>query len=245
MGTKNQLNVYEIFTNQIRIAIIDDFLKLNVTLHDLVKKMKQDVLYCLADETQGKLGRLFNASTENEDEWLEKMISYLSGYPRYKLIVEALKKLADFDLKMESYLIYRVRNHLDVIDLSVLGQVTIKGKKKEEQADDIIFWLEHNLEIVYKSIKEELEPLYSYPNSALWAVVKDFYDRIVCAKDGKREVTDEWRYLYEDSIPCIWEDEYLEYQQQKGVSDKWNFLVNKIRKYDDKNQFEFTYMEVE
>ena len=41
------------------------------------------------------------------------------------------------------------------------------------------------------------------------------------------------------------EDEYLEYQQQKGVSDKWNFLVNKIRKYDDKNQFEFTYMEVE
>lgn len=245
VGTKNQLNVYEIFTNQIRIAIIDDFLKLNVTLHDLVKKMKQDVLYCLADETQGKLGRLFNASTENEDEWLEKMISYLSGYPRYKLIVEALKKLADFDLKMESYLIYRVRNHLDVIDLSVLGQVTIKGKKKEEQADDIIFWLEHNLEIVYKSIKEELEPLYSYPNSALWAVVKDFYDRIVCAKDGKREVTDEWRYLYEDSIPCIWEDEYLEYQQQKGVSDKWNFLVNKIRKYDDKNQFEFTYMEVE
>lgn len=134
VGTKNQLNVYEIFTNQIRIAIIDDFLKLNVTLHDLVKKMKQDVLYCLADETQGKLGRLFNASTENEDEWLEKMISYLSGYPRYKLIVEALKKLADFDLKMESYLIYRVRNHLDVIDLSVLGQVTIKGKKKEEQA---------------------------------------------------------------------------------------------------------------
>lgn len=62
-----------------------------------------------------------------------KMISYLSGYPRYKLIVEALKKLADFDLKMESYLIYRVRNHLDVIDLSVLGQVTIKGKKKKNR----------------------------------------------------------------------------------------------------------------
>lgn len=59
-----------------------------------------------------------------------KMISYLSGYPRYKLIVEALKKLADFDLKMESYLIYRVRNHLDVIDLSVLGQVTIKERKR-------------------------------------------------------------------------------------------------------------------
>lgn len=55
VGTKNQLNVYEIFTNQIRIAIIDDFLKLNVTLHDLVKKMKQDVLYCLADETQENL----------------------------------------------------------------------------------------------------------------------------------------------------------------------------------------------
>ena len=245
VGINHQINVYEIFTNQIRIAIINDFLKLNVTLHDLVKKMKQDVLHCLADEDKGKLGRLMKVSTENEDEWLEKMISYLSGYPRYKLIVEALKKLADFDLKMESYLIYRVRNHLDVIDLSVLGRVDIKGNSKEEQANDIIFLLEHNLEIVYKSIKEELEPLYSYPNSALWAVVKDFYDRIAYAKGEKRKVTDEWRYLYEDSIPYIWEDEYRIYQNQKGVSDKWNSLVNRIHKYDDKNKFEFTHMEVE
>ena len=142
-------------------------------------------------------------------------------------------------------MIYRVRNHLDVIDLSVLGRVDIKGNSKEEQANDIIFLLEHNLEIVYKSIKEELEPLYSYPNSALWAVVKDFYDRIAYAKDEKRKVTDEWRYLYEDSIPYIWEDEYRIYQNQKGVSDKWNSLVNRIHKYDDKNKFEFTHMEVE
>lgn len=247
-GTINQHNAYETLTDQTRITIINDFLGLNSTLHDLVKEMKRNVLFCLTDESQGRLGRLISISAKDEDKWLTELIEYLGDYPRYGLIVEALKKLSDFDLRMESYLIYRVRNHLDAIDVSVLPQspeINSDMSKKEEQASDIIFWLEHNLEIVYGAIKKELEPLYSYPNSALWAVVKDFYDRIVYAKEGKRKVKDEWRYLYEDSIPYIWEEEYHAYQQQKGASAKWNALVNKIHKYDDKNKFEFTYVEVE
>lgn len=247
-GTINQHNAYEILTDQMRIAIINDFLGLNSTLHGLVEKMKKDILHRLADDQYGKLGRLISISTEDADKWLWELISYLDDYPKYSLITEALKKLLDFDLRMESYLIYRVRNHLDVIDISLLEQApSLTGSlaEKEKLADDIIFWLEHNLEIVYKSIRTELEPLYSYPNSALWAVVKDFYDRIVYAKEGNREAKDEWRYLYEDSIPYIWEEKYSLYQQQKGVSDRWNVLVNKIRKYDDKNKFEFTYVEVE
>lgn len=247
-GTINQHNAYETLTDQMRITIIDDFLGLNSTLHDLVKEMKKSVLSCLTDESCGRLGKLIRISTENEEEWLEELISYLSDYPKYKLIVEALEKLLDFDLRMESYLIYRVRNHLDVIDLSLLErgpELAGSLKEKERLADDIIFWLENNLEIVYKSIKTELEPLYSYPNSALWAVVKDFYDRIVYAKDGSREARDEWRYLYEDAIPYIWKEEYCAYQKQRGVSDRWNSIVDRVHRYNNKKWFEFTYEEVE
>ena len=246
-GSINQHNAYENLTDKMRLSIINDFLELNTVLHDLVVEMKQRITHCLADEDQGRLGFLIAINPDDADTWLNELLLHTESNADYNLINEALRKLLAFDLRMESFLIYRVRAHLDVIDISLIPQgPALRGTLAEKDilAKDIIFWLEHNLEIVYKEIKAELEPLYTYPNSALWAVVKDFYDRIVYASDTQRDVATAWRYLYEDGISSIWKTEYSFYQAQKGVSESWNTLVNEIRKYDNKGIFSFIYKEV-
>lgn len=252
-GSINQHNAYEKLTDKIRLNIINDFLELNVTLHDLAMKMKCYIVHCLADESQGRLGYLISACPDDADSWLHDFILYLKGDPNYEIIAEAVQKLMDFDIKMESFLIYRVRAHLDVIDISISHGPKLQGSlaEKEILADNIVFWLTHNLEIVYKEIREEMKPLYNYPNSALWAVVKDFYDRIVYAyKEGEksersREIgaKDAWRYLYEDSIAHIWQKEYNEYHAKKGVSERWNMLMNEIHRYDDRSTFQIVHEE--
>lgn len=239
----NQHNAYEKMTDKMRLSIINDFLELNTVLHDLVIEMKRRIIKCLVNETQGRLGFLISVSPDDVDEWLRELICHMENYPKYGLIVEALQKLMDFDLRMESFLIYRVRAHLDVIDISLIQQgPPLRGTLAEKDilAEDIIFRLEHELEIVYKEIKAELEPLYNYPNSALWAVVKDFYDRIVYAENEQINVERAWQYLYEDNISSVWKKEYTAYQEQKGISESWNTLVNEIRKYDNKSIFCFT-----
>lgn len=242
-GSINQHNAYENLTDKIRLSVINDFLELNEVLHGLVLQMKKRITHCLADENQGRLKFLITVDPDDADAWLKEFIIYMENYPKYNIIVEALKKLLDFDLRMESFLIYRVRAHLDVIDISLISHgPALRGTLAEKDilANDIIFWLEHNLEIVYKEIKSELEPLYNYPNSALWAVVKDFYDRIVYARDSEIGVGTAWRYLYEDAISSVWESEYNGYQAKKGVSERWNTIVNEIRKYDNKSTFCFS-----
>lgn len=243
-GTINQHNAYEVLTDRIRLDTINDFLKLNELLDDLTLEMKQYVVHCLADGELGGFGNLVSVSYQDADLWLKAFLHQIEGKKNYTYIAEAVRKLDDFKLKMESFLIYRVRAHLDIIDISLIPQApSLRGTlaEKEVLASDIIFWLEHNLQIVYQKIKEELKPLYGYPNSALWAVIKDFYDRIVYARnpDNGDDVQREWRYLYEDSIPVIWKKEYESYQAQKGINEDWNALVEEIRKYDSEKMYSF------
>jgi hypothetical protein len=243
-GSINQHNAYEKMTDQMRIRIIDDFLEINVTLQEIVRKMKNDVIDCLADKNHGRLAYLISRESKDADIWIQELIRHLESSGRYSSLVEALQKLLNFNLRMESFLIYRVRAHLDKIDISLQTQTPeIRGglDEKEKLADDILFWLEDGLETVYKEIRVEMEPLYSYPNNALWAVVKDFYDRIVYSggQEGKEKMETIWRYLYEDAIPYIWREDYNAYQQRKGMVLEWNTLIEDIRKYNDKETFSF------
>lgn len=237
-GSINQHNAYERLTDEMRLSIIDDFLELNTTLEKLVTQMKQYIVNILANENSGRLKYIIVSSPDNAEDWLKEFIEITKNYPKCKLITDALEKLSDFNMNMESFLIYRVRAQLDEIDLSLQTQgPVLQGSLAEKNilADDIHFWLVHYLEIVYQKIQTELATLYSYPNSTLWAVIKDFYDRIVYSKKAKTS----WRYIYEDSISQIWKDEYKKYQLQKGITGDWNTLAEEIHKYDNKNLYQF------
>ncbi len=221
-GTIHQYKALERLSDKIRIHIIDDFLDLNPVLHDLVLEMKRRVVHLMADEDEGRLSFLVNADADDPDRWLSVLQDKLDD-PQFQTIRSAIKVFNEFDLTMENFLIYKVRSCLDPIDWSMrtnLPQISSDLADKDAVIDEIRFWLQHILEDVHGNVSKELENFYQFPNTALYAVVRDFYDRIINAGDG--EVLTEWRYLYEDKIPIIWAAEDRKFKESQGMAEEWS-----------------------
>mgnify|MGYP006964297850 CR=1 FL=1 len=228
IGRINQHNALEQLTNRIRIDIINDFLGLNPILEEIVMDMKRDVIHLLADEDKGRLRFIVGADPDEPNTWLRAMLEKLDD-PQYQTIRSAFEPLDDFELRMENFLIYKVRSSLDAIDSSLQDkppQLSQSLSNKDALADEIRFWLEHSAEIVHKKVRSALEGYYSFPNEAVFAVVRDFHDRIVYA--GGRDIDKEWRYLYEDKIPMIWAEEHRAFMATAGMTEVWNDFTAQI-----------------
>ena len=238
-GTINQHNAYEILTNRIRINIINDFLSLDSVLSKLTKQMKVNVVHVLSDDSTGKLGSIIRCETKDPELWLKAFLQKLGNNPLFENISHALTVLSNFEMRMDNFLIYEVRNCMDVIDLSLNSNTPqIRGSMadKKTMAEDIVFWLGHNLEDVYNDTTDAMKNRYNFPNTALFAVVKDFYDRITYS-DKNISTETAWRYLYEDSISEIWNKEYTESQLNKESAEAWNEFIASIQSCNSKKCF--------
>jgi len=228
-GTINQHNALEQLTDQIRLQIINDFLELNSALHNTVLDMKREVVHILA--TTGRLGAVVGVDPGDPDIWLHVMRKKLDE-AQFPMLRRALEPLEQFDLRMENFLIYKVRCCLKPIDWSAnpdTPQLYNGLHNKQALADEIASHLRYFLEIVYQKIEDELTNFYIFPNTALYAVLRDFYDRAVCMRNEDGEtVKTEWQYLYEDKIPIIWAKEHREYTATAGRAEEWRTLTENI-----------------
>lgn len=234
-GTINQHNALEEYSNKLRMGIIDDFLGLNPVLHDLVTEMKKEVVYLLADDRDASHGRLrfvVNVNQDDPDMWLSALLEKAEDDPKYQTICRALRPLVEFDLSMENFLIYNVRCCLDSIDWSKKkNPPAIRATifEKDELADEIQFWLRDLLSEVHEGIRKELRDYYQFPNTALYAVVTDFYDRIAYAVDDEnRDAKTAWSYFYKENAPIIWAEEDREYKLQNGIAREWDEFIEKF-----------------
>lgn len=228
IGRINQFNALEQLTNRIRINIIDDFLGLNPSLKEIVLDMKREVIHLLADKDKGRLGFIVGADLNDPDAWFRAILEKLND-PQYHTIYSAFLPLHDFELRMENFLIYKVRSSLDDIDWSLQDtppQLSASLADKDALADEIRFWLEHLAEIIHKKVENALKGYYSFPNEAIFAVVRDFHDRIVYA--GDQDIDTQWRYLYEDKIPMIWPEEHRAFMATAGMAEVWNDFTEQI-----------------
>ena len=238
-GTINQHNAYEILTNRLRLSIINDFLALDSVLSDLTNKMKSRVVHVLSDDTTGKLGAIIRSDPRNPGLWLNMFLQKIENNCQFNDIYHATEVLGKFEMRMDNFLIYEVRNCLDVIDISLMESTPqIRGSMsdKNTMADDIVFWLNHYIEIVYNNITEAMKNRYDFPNTAMFAVVKDFYDRITYS-DNKISSETAWRYLYEDSISEIWNNEYTKRQLNQESAEAWNEFITQIQACSSKECF--------
>ncbi len=215
-----------------RLQIINDFLGLNAPLEKLVLEMKREAVHCMADASSGCLAAIVSADPENPVEWLKELRNRLDER-QFPMIRSALQPLEEFELRMENFLIYKVRcclKTIDWLDATELPQLNGSMRDKKVLADDIRFNLNHSLEIIYKAIKKELGEYYSFPNTAMYAVLRDFYDRISRTRDvSGKDVKEEWQDLYEDFIPQIWSEKHRAYAAQKGRSEEWNSLCDAVK----------------
>lgn len=235
-GTINQHNALEIYSNELRMSIIDDFLGLNPVLHDLVVEMKGKIVHLLAEDTDNSHGRLkfvVNANQDDPDAWLNALLEKVQDDPKYRTICSALAPLAEFDLSMENFLIYNVRCCLDYIDWSKKKnppRLQATMHEKEELADEIQFWLSDLLSNVREGIRKELQGFYKFPNTALYAVVTDFYDRTAYAVDeDNRDAKTAWSYFYKENAPILWAKEDREYKLQNGIAREWDEFLEKFK----------------
>ena len=230
-GRMDQHSVFRNLGSELRLDIINDFLELNRTLDELVRRMKCEAIHCLADSDKGRMGFVVDADPDDPTGWLNAALEYLDD-SQVPMIQNALRSLRDFDLRMENFLIYKVRCCLTPIEWLDLDQTPqIHGDKMDKQvlAENIRFQIDHALNIIYNSVKKELGNFYSFPNTAMYAVLRDFYDRVTfMAEPSGNTVSDEWADMYEDAIPQIWQEEHQAFSAMKERSEEWSALCKAV-----------------
>lgn len=235
-GNQNQHEIMIILADMLRLQIVNDFLSLNEPLDELVLGMKREVVHCLADPSLGSLTRIVKADPESPIEWLnalkELLCGKLYGGP-FPMIQRALQSLEDFELRMENFLIYKVRcclKPIDWLDSQQLPQLHGSMRDEKVLAADMQFQLNNSLEAIYKNIKQELSGYYAFPNTAMYAVLRDFYDRVSRTREiSGNVVTDEWTALYERAIPDIWPERHQAFVSHKERSKEWDELCESVK----------------
>lgn len=215
-------------TDELRLQIINDFLTLNVPLHDIVLNMKRKVVHVMAAD--GLLGGIVDANPDNPDDWLAVLYRKLDPLD-HQLIMDALYPLMKFDMSTENFLIYRVRRCLYPIDWSLMDQPPqlFNGlTDRDALVEEIDNILRSSLENVRRGIDKELDEFYSFPNTAVFAAFHDFYDRAAVSDEEGMSVKDQWTYLYEDKIPMIWPEEHQAYAAAAGQAEEWRVLTEDI-----------------
>lgn len=244
VGTQDVYDALKALGEKIRIQIINDFLDLNVSLRNTVLNMKKSVVHNLAAEDIGRLGFIV-AEEDDPEAWLDTMQDKLMVNPDYRTICAAIKPLRDFDLRMENFLIYKVRSCLDPIDWSWQRVPKIQEVENNSghKLDDKYIVQEFRaifkdiLKSIYDAVKAELSSYYTFPDEALFAAVRDFYDRIIKSGDKTGAVQREWRYLYEDMIPVIWSEEYHSFRKGQDAQEAWSNFIAGIRICTEENYF--------
>lgn len=235
-GQFNQHDVMMKCQNIMRIKIIDDFRKLDIVLEKLVCDMKKKIIHILVNEDKGRLGYIMNFDDKNPKKWIEDFIEKVECEEKYPLLTKVLYGLKDFKISVEGFLIFEVRDKLDPIDSSLqkhTPEINNNLAEKERIVDEIVFWLEQEVEEIYTEIRLGIMELYTVPNRALFAAVKDFYDRAAFSEDDTGSVRKEWRYLYEDWINLIWYSEYKEHMANQVHAKEWEDIIDNLNKHKE------------
>ena len=241
-GTFTQHNAIEKSTDRIRLEIIDAFTALDLTLSDLVNKMKVEVLSIFADIDKGKLS-IIGGDINDPVEWIDHFIDRIKGETDYPILTAALRAFRDFHCSVQGFMIYEVRNKLDGIDYSLQQQqprLRYGLDNKPKLAQEIYTILTNEIEEVHNNIESSLNALYKIPNRAMFAAIKDLYDR--CAFEDRKDksplpVTIEWQRLYSKWTSEIWREEYSAKQSAHAIAEEFNNLADSIKQCNNEANF--------
>ena len=236
-------NVYAYFSNHIRNKIIDDFYTLDECFEKIVNKMKSEVVDIFTSEDKGRLTYIVNPDGLLPNEWISEFqkVANESDYP---YIYEALEKFKNFSVKTEGFLIFKVRNALSKID--PMASVALQHKSnatkeaREELAKEIIGWFKEYLYAIKQDIEKNVQPLYSVPNEAMCAAVKNLYDRVTFAKDSENQyfaLTEEWKEFYDANIKSIFPEESSKFEKHQGISKDWKDISNEMKNLNNLKTF--------
>lgn len=238
-GNENQSYAYMHSTDIMRMRIIDDFTQLNDVLDKLVEKMKKKVLQIFISPEIGRLGFIYQMEGTSS-EWIEGFINKVNAEKNYPVIAASLKKFEAYSINVQGFLIHEVRDKLDPIDVTLVGQPILNEQLTDLSlvAKQIVEFLKTNIETVHEEIEKALAQLYTIPNRSMFAAVKDLTDRLTYTRaDGENIVAYEWQCLYEDWMHLIWKKEYEQEATLRSVADRWRQVVTGLKDVNEIKYF--------
>ncbi|NMG06658.1 hypothetical protein [Brasilonema sp. UFV-L1] len=194
---KSYAVVYEKYLNEIRAHLSKHLSSLDSGLERSLEKVKLQVAQILIDK--GQLGKLTQAQGIEVFEAIATQIpnELIPGIPSQ--LKYGFQTLAKFQLSYRGFLQYRIRKCLDGLTPNEPETLKLSPSSSAEQ---VLL----NLKIAYAEAitkcERALKGLLCEPNQVIYAIVEEFLDSILRAKN----VESEWRIFLQDAREQIWQE---------------------------------------
>ena len=217
-------NAYYECLNEVRAHLSQHFLLLDDVLKEAIDKVKTQVTQILIE--QGKLGNLTEA---REAEFIKAIAKIIPEHlKRLKL---GFQTLSEFELSYRGLIQHRIRQHLD--DLTP-DETSLQLSPSPSAAEVLSCLNSLHAEAIYKC-ETALDDLLAEPNQAAFAIVEEFLDRILRAK----QVRQEWLKFLQEIYSCVWVDEFEEFGKNNQISKEWIAEVENAIAANHKDNFKF------
>ncbi len=199
-------NAYYEYLNEIRAHLSQHFLLLDDVLKQGINKVKAQVAQILIE--QGKLG---NITEVRESEFIDAIAEIIPDHlNRLKL---GFQTLAQFDLSYRGLIQHRIRQHLD--DL-IPDETSLQLSPSPSAAEVLSCLTSLHAEAIYKC-ETALDDLLAEPNQAAFAIVEEFLDRILRAKNVRQE----WLKFLQEIYDRVWLEEFAEFAHNNKINQQW------------------------
>ena len=217
-------NAYYEYLNEVRAHLSQHFLLLDDVLKEAINKVKTQVAQILIE--QGKLG---NLTEVREAEFITAIAEIIpDNLKRLKL---GFQTLAQFDLSYRGLIQHRIRQHLD--DLTP-DETSLQLSPSPSAAEVLSCLNSLHAEAIYKC-ETALDDLLAEPNQAAFAIVEEFLDRILRAK----QVRQEWLKFLQEIYDCVWVEEFEEFRHNSKISQQWMADVERAIATNQPDNFQF------
>ena len=214
---------YNTCLNNVRTNISQQFLSIDKGLKLYVIDLKYKVARVLIE--QGYLGKII--PTEVQGAELIQIIAHsLNKQEGTTLRTDKLHNiklgfeiLSEFNLSYREVMQHRIRKQLDRLMPDQAPQLSQPFSAKQ-----IYNFIRTLYDEVLYDCKRTLRELVNEPSQAGYAIVEEFVDHVLRAKDVK----DEWRIFLQTERTTIWPTEFKALTESSHLQQKWLNLVKRV-----------------
>ncbi|KPQ39916.1 MAG: Dynamin family [Phormidium sp. OSCR] len=203
-------DTYTAYLQDLRTSLSLKFLEMDEGLKKTIEGAKEKVANVLIDKCE--LGGLTDA------RGCEFIAEVAQDMPKeYSELKTSFQILSEFTLSYRGLIQHRIRRQLDELNPDNAYELT-KGDEAKKIAEN----LESSYREAVYNCEESLKDFFVEPSQASFAIVEEFCDRILRAKNAE----DQWREFLLDNKEKIWTSEFGKLQEQVDSVQIW---VNNLK----------------
>ncbi len=203
---------YNKYLHEVRAYLSQQFLTLDDGLKRSLEAIKAEVVDVLSNK-----GRLQVLSDKQGSDFLAEIEHILpSDLQQLKL---GFNILASFNLSYRGLVQHRIRKHLDRL---TPNETTVKLTLTPSAQEILVSLQTLHAEAVYEC-EQALEELFCEPSQAAYAIVEEFVDRVLRAKDVKNE----WLIFLQEVRSDVWSTEFEKLGENSRLRREWLAIVDK------------------